>query len=104
MRAMVLSTIGSLDHNPAPLKIADTSRPEAGYGEILIEVAVCGVCHTELDEIEGRTKPPRLPVIPGHEIVGRVVALGVGSKRHDIGDRVGVGWIYSSTGGINENL
>ena len=104
MRAMVLSATGSLDHNPAPLKIADTIRPEPGHGEILIEVAVCGVCHTELDEIEGRTKPPRLPVIPGHEIVGRIAALGAGSKRHDIGDRVGVGWIYSSTGDSKENL
>ena len=104
MRAMVLSATGSLDHNPAPLTITDTIRPEPGHGEILIEVAVCGVCHTELDEIEGRTKPSRLPVIPGHEIVGRVAALGAGSKRHKIGDRVGVGWIYSSTGDITENL
>jgi len=104
MRAMVLSATGSLDHDPAPLEIAEVVRPEPGHGEILIEVAVCGVCHTELDEIEGRTKPPRLPVIPGHEIVGRVAALGAGSKRHDIGDRVGVGWIHSSTGDITENL
>jgi propanol-preferring alcohol dehydrogenase len=104
MRAMVLSATGSLDQNPAPLEIADMIRPEPGRGEILIEVAVCGVCHTELDEIEGRTKPPRLPVIPGHEIVGRVAALGAESKRHEIGDRVGVGWIYSSTGDSRENL
>ena len=104
MRAMVLSATGCLDQNPAPLKIADVIRPEPGHGEILIEVAVCGVCHTELDEIEGRTMPPRLPVIPGHEIVGRVAALGTASRRHKIGDRVGVGWIYSSTGEITENL
>lgn len=104
MRAMVLSATGSLDHNPAPLEIADVVRPVPGHGEILIEVAVCGVCHTELDEIEGRTVPPRLPVIPGHEIVGRVAALGAESKRHEIGDRVGVGWIFSSTGESTENL
>ena len=104
MRAMLLSATGSLDHNPAPLEVVDMIRPEPGRGEILIEVAVCGVCHTELDEIEGRTKPPRLPVVPGHEIVGRVAALGVGSKRHEIGDRVGVGWIYSSSGDTAENL
>jgi propanol-preferring alcohol dehydrogenase len=104
MRAMVLSATGSLDHNPAPLESADITTPEPGRGEILIAVTVCGVCHTELDEIEGRTKPPRLPVIPGHEIVGRVAALGSGSKRHEIGDRVGVGWIYSSSGDIGENL
>jgi propanol-preferring alcohol dehydrogenase len=101
---MVLSATGSLDHNAAPLEIADTTKPEPGRGEILIEISVCGVCHTELDEIEGRTNPPRLPVIPGHEIVGRVAALGTGSHRHVIGDRVGVGWIYSSSGDAAENL
>jgi propanol-preferring alcohol dehydrogenase len=67
-------------------------------------VSVCGVCHTELDEIEGRTAPPRLPVIPGHEIVGVVDSLGAGVTRHRVGDRVGVGWIHSSSGGGDENL
>ena len=104
MRAMMLSATGSLDQNPAPLEIVDKKRPQPGRGEILIEVAVCGVCHTELDEIEGRTEPPLLPIIPGHEIVGRVAALGSGSKLHEVGDRVGVGWIYSSTGDATENL
>jgi propanol-preferring alcohol dehydrogenase len=79
-------------------------RPEPEQGEILIEVAVCGVCHTELDEIEGRTVPPRFPIIPGHEIIGRVVATGSGCSRYQPGQRVGVGWIHSSTGAEDENL
>jgi propanol-preferring alcohol dehydrogenase len=64
----------------------------------------CGVCHTELDEIEGRAVPPRLPVVPGHEAIGIVDALGDLSTGHALGDRVGVGWIYHSTGSDDENL
>jgi len=104
MRAMVLAATTSLDRNPAPLTLVRIPRPEPGQGEILIEVSVCGVCHTELDEIEGRTVPPRLPVIPGHEIVGRIVENGPGCRRYQPGQRVGVGWIHSSTGAQDENL
>ena len=104
MRAMVLAATASLDRNPAPLTLVRLPRPEPGPGEILIEVSVCGVCHTELDEIEGRTAPPRLPVIPGHEIIGRVVENGPGCRRYPLGQRVGVGWIHSSTGAQDENL
>lgn len=104
MRAMVLAATASLDRNPAPLTLVRMPRPEPGRSEILIEVSVCGVCHTELDEIEGRTAPPRLPVIPGHEIIGRVAETGRGSRRYQPGQRVGVGWIHSSTGAQDENL
>ncbi len=104
MRAMVLTTTGPLDENPTPLQLVERPVPEPGAGQILIEVSVCGVCHTELDEIEGRTPPPRLPVVPGHEIVGRVAASGAGCSRYRQGDRVGVGWIYSSDGSDEENL
>jgi len=104
MRAMVLAATASLDVNPTPLKLVDVPRPVPGHGELLLEVSVCGVCHTEIDEIEGRTPPPRLPVIPGHEIIGRVVAAGPGCERYSTGQRVGVGWIYSSSGGQDENL
>jgi len=104
MRAMILETTASLDEVSNPLCLADLPRPVAAPGEILIEVSVCGVCHTELDEIEGRTPPARLPVVPGHEVVGRVVALGPGSGRHAVGDRVGVGWIHSSDGSATENI
>ncbi|HSK77839.1 MAG TPA: alcohol dehydrogenase catalytic domain-containing protein, partial [Thermoanaerobaculia bacterium] len=63
MKAMVLSALGRLDENPAPLRLTDLPDPAPGEGEVLLRVTACGVCHTELDEIEGRTPPPRLPVI-----------------------------------------
>ena len=104
MRAMLLTKIVSLDDVDTPLELADLPIPEPQRGEVQIRVAACGVCHTELDEIEGRTPPPTLPVVPGHEIVGRVAKLGSGVTKWQVGDRVGVGWIHSSTGGIDENL
>lgn len=104
MRAMVLSRLVCLDDEPAPLQRAELPEPVAGPGEILVRVAVCGVCHTELDEIEGRTPPPALPVVPGHEIVGHVAGLGNGCSRFDLGERVGIGWIHSSDGSDEENL
>ena len=104
MRAMVLPATGSLDQNPSPLVLVDKPKPQPGPGEVLVEVSVCGVCHTELDEIEGRTPPPRLPVIPGHEIVGRIAELGPGCSRLKAGARVGIGWIHSSNGAVDENL
>ena len=78
--------------------------PTPADGEIRIAVSACGVCHTELDEIEGRSAPPRLPVIPGHEVVGRVDSIGRHVTRFRPGDRVGVGWIHSSDGSEEENL
>lgn len=104
MRAMILEKIVSLDDVGDPLRLVEWPDPTPGSGQVLIEVAACGVCHTELDEIEGRTPPPRLPVVPGHEIVGRVVERGPGAGRHQLGDRVGVGWIFASTGAPDENL
>jgi propanol-preferring alcohol dehydrogenase len=104
MRAMILRGIVSLDEITEPLRLVELPVPEPGAGEVLVAVAACGVCHTELDEIEGRTPPPRLPVVPGHEIVGRVARLGAGAARHRVGDRVGVGWIHHSTGASDENL
>ena len=76
----------------------------AGTGEIRIRVSVCGVCHTEIDEIEGRTAPAAAPGDPGHQVVGRVDRLGPGATRFRLGDRVGVGWIYASSGAEDENL
>ena len=104
MRAMELPAIVNLDQNPSPLRLVDKARPVPGAGEILVEVSVCGVCHTELDEIEGRTPPPSFPVVPGHEIVGKVAELGPGCQVRTVGERVGIGWIYSSTGEHDENL
>ncbi len=98
MQAMLLTQITNLADNPAPLRSATLPEPVPGDGEVLIRVAACGVCHTELDEIEGRT-PPHLPVVPGHQVVGRVVAFGPGDRSGlKIDDRVGVAWIYSACG------
>ena len=79
-----------------PLTMLELPIPEAGPGQLLVKVAVCGVCHTELDEIEGRLIPPHFPMILGHEVVGRVEALGPGAGKFKTGDRVGIAWIYSS--------
>ena len=75
--------------------------PDPKKHEILLKVSVCGVCHTELDEIEGRTPPSQLPIIPGHQVVGRVVKQGPGASRWKTGDRVGIAWIHSACGVCN---
>jgi propanol-preferring alcohol dehydrogenase len=98
MRAMILPALCRLDENPNPLQLAELPDPEPGPGEILVRVSACGVCHTELDEIEGRTPPPRLPIVLGHQVVGRVAVLGSGAADFRQGDRVGVGWIHSACG------
>ncbi|RJQ69939.1 MAG: alcohol dehydrogenase [Desulfobacteraceae bacterium] len=98
MQAMLLERIVDLAHDPAPLIAAEMPLPEAAGQDILIEVTACGVCHTELDEIEGRTPPPRLPIILGHQVVGRVVARGPQVKTCRMGERVGVAWIHSACG------
>lgn len=104
MRLHTLLDLGAAGLEQDPLRFEEVPRPQPGPGEVLLQVQACGVCHTELDEIEGRTPPPRLPVIPGHEVIGRVVELGPGSSRHKPGDRVGVGWIYCGCGGEHENI
>jgi propanol-preferring alcohol dehydrogenase len=98
MKAMVLDRIVNLKDTAEPLHIAELPEPVPGNNEILIRVKACGVCHTELDEIEGRTPPPRFPVILGHQVVGLVAGVGKDARRFREGDRVGVGWIYSSCG------
>ena len=104
MRAMILRAVTPMAGNPSPLELVDLPQPQVSDGEILVRVSVCGVCHTELDEIEGRTPPPRLPVVPGHEVIGRVAGLGRGCTRFEEGERVGIGWIHSSSGGVDENV
>ena len=98
MKAMHLSAAVDLSKNSAPLSLVDVPRPGPGHGEVLIRVFVCGVCHTELDEIEGRLPPTRLPIIPGHQVVGIVAELGPGVTGIAVGARIGVAWIYSSCG------
>jgi len=110
MKAMILEFLTSLDVNDQPLVLASMSDPVPKDNEVLINVKTCGVCHTELDEIEGRTPPPELPVIPGHQVVGIVESKGENVKMLQTGDRVGVAWIWSSCGKCryclegNENL
>lgn len=119
MKAMLLRQITLLKDNPKPLSLEEVAEPTLGEGEVLIRVTRCGVCHTELDEIEGRTPPPRLPVILGHQVVGiiersgdfsRPTTAGITTKVVTTGQRVGVAWIASACGKChhclagNENL
>ena len=110
MKVMVLTGPSRFSENPAPLVLAEMPKPTPGDGEISIAVSACGVCHTELDEIEGRMEPPAFPVVLGHQVVGKVASRGPGAGRFRIGDRVGVGWIHRACGVCdacrsgNENL
>ena len=110
MKAMVLNEPCNLKENQTPLKLNEIPIPVPTANEILIKVSVCGVCHTELDEIEGRTLPSSFPVVLGHQVVGSVEATGNKAKTLRIGTRVGIGWIYSTCGTCkfcmsgNENL
>ena len=104
---MVLKEISPIEKEP--LKMIDLPTPVPGPGEILVKISVCGVCHTELDEIEGRIQA-KFPIVLGHEIVGRVERMGSEAKKFNLGDRVGVAWIHSACGKCrfceegNENL
>lgn len=104
MKAMLINRIAPLTEYPEPLTAAVLPIPEPATDEILIRVTACGVCHTELDEVEGRTPPSVLPIVPGHEIIGRVTETGAAVTRHAVGDRVGVGWIFKSSGEDTENI
>jgi propanol-preferring alcohol dehydrogenase len=110
MKAQILAQLSNISLNSTPLSLVDLPIPQPGEGEVLVKVSACGVCHTELDEIEGRTPPPWLPVILGHQVVGRVVEIGKSAHRFTRGVRVGVPWIYSTCGRCpaclegNENL
>ena len=107
MKAQVLKRISLIENRP--LQLADLAVPQPKAKEILVKISACGVCHTELDEIEGRLQP-ELPIVLGHEIIGRVESLGSEATRFGIGDRVGIAWIYSACGQCrfcregNENL
>lgn len=104
MKAMLLRRLVSLNETDTPLDLDEVPEPSPEVGEVLLKVRACGVCHTELDEIEGRAAPSMLPIILGHEVVGTVVELGKGVTKFQKDDRVGVGWIHSSTGDADENL
>ena len=92
MRAMVLDAPGR------PLRLASMARPIPGPGELLLRVRACGVCRTDLHLVDGELPEPKLPVIPGHEIVATVVKAGAGVTRFAPGDRVGVPWLGETCG------
>lgn len=96
MKAMVLEKASAVEQ--MPLKLMDLPEPVPGRGQIRVGISACGVCHTELDEIEGRVPPSSLPMILGHEIVGRVESLSPGAGRFKKGNRVGVAWINWACG------
>ena len=98
MKALVIKKISDLLHEKLPLELVDFSLRDPGPNEILLKISCCGVCHTELDEIEGRTPPSKFPVIPGHQVVGYVSRTGTDVTRFKIGARVGIAWIFSSCG------
>ena len=92
---MVLTEISPIEKEP--LKMLDLPDPTPGPKQILVKVSACGICHTELDEIEGRL-PPKLPIVLGHQIVGRVEKCDLGATKFNLGDRVGIAWINSACG------
>jgi len=108
MKAIVLDRQAPIEDKP--LRIADLPIPEPDDRQILVKVSVCGACHTDLDEVEGRLVPTISPVVPGHQIVGSVIGKGKTVTRFKIGDRVGITWLFSSCGKCefcragNENL
>lgn len=98
MKAMILNKITNLRENNTPLELVDFPKPFPEDKDLLVKVSACGVCHTELDEIEGRTPPPFFPIILGHQVIGRVEVTGKDVKKFKIGDRVGIAWIHSACG------
>ncbi|MDE2228098.1 MAG: zinc-dependent alcohol dehydrogenase family protein [Alphaproteobacteria bacterium] len=87
MLAMILERAG------APLRAVDCMPPAPGAGQVLIRVRACGVCRTDLHVVDGELPEPKLPLVPGHEIIGTVEAIGPDTERLQIGDRVGVPWL-----------
>jgi propanol-preferring alcohol dehydrogenase len=98
MKAWILSGVYDMNSGNFPLKLVDIPTPEPGHNEVLIRISCCGICHTELDEIEGRAAPAMYPVIPGHQVIGTVAALGRNSRLFKVGERAGVAWIFSVCG------
>lgn len=93
MKAIILEKFGLAEEKP--LKITELPKPEPKKNQILVNIKCCGICHTDLDEIEGRLIPPKLPIVPGHQIIGVVEKNGDGAKKYKIGERVGITWLNS---------
>ncbi|MFH1475209.1 MAG: alcohol dehydrogenase catalytic domain-containing protein, partial [Chloroflexota bacterium] len=97
MRALVLERPGSLAAGE-PLRLRDVPDPQPGAGELVIGVAACAVCRTDLQLVEGDLVARRLPTIPGHQVVGRVEAVGAGVDSWLLGERAAVGWLAGTCG------
>jgi len=108
MRAMILNKPAPIEEKP--LELVDLPKPTVEDRQILINISVCGACHTDLDEAEGRLRPTKSLIVPGHQAVGKVADKGKNVTKFKIGDRVGITWLYSSCGKCdfcqagNENL
>lgn len=96
MKAMILTRPAPIEQKP--LELVDLPEPKVEHNQILVKVSVCGVCHTDLDEAEGRLKPTISPIVPGHQVVGTVADTGKHVNKYKIGDRVGITWLHSSCG------
>ncbi|MFQ5899390.1 MAG: zinc-dependent alcohol dehydrogenase family protein [Candidatus Methylomirabilia bacterium] len=96
VRALLLRAPGPI--TASPLEASDLPTPEPGPGQIRIKVGACGLCHTDLHEVEGELALPKLPVILGHQVVGVVEALGPGARRFREGERVGLPWLHETCG------
>src|SRR5438876_1084814 len=92
MRAMVLEAPRT------PLVMRERPMPEPAPGEILVEIAACGVCRTDLHVVDGELPHPKLPVVPGHEIVGRVAGMGARVAGFALGERIGIPWLGYTCG------
>ena len=108
MKAMVLENIAAIEKRPLILR--DVPSPRCSPSKVLINVEVCGLCHTDLHQVEGDIHPPKLPVIPGHQVIGRVCEVGAQVQDVHVGDLVGVAWLHATCGQCrhclagNENL
>ncbi|HKW51276.1 MAG TPA: alcohol dehydrogenase catalytic domain-containing protein, partial [Candidatus Eisenbacteria bacterium] len=96
MRAMVLDRPAPI--SSSPLALRETAEPEPGPGEVRVRVRACGICRTDLHVIEGDLPAKRLPLIPGHQVVGIVDRAGPGAKRFRVGDRIGIAWLRHACG------
>ncbi|MEX0744621.1 MAG: zinc-dependent alcohol dehydrogenase family protein [Phycisphaeraceae bacterium] len=96
MQAMVLEQQGPIEQSP--LRLTELPLPEPGAGEVLVRVSVCAVCRTDLHIVEGDLPPHRLPIVPGHQVVGRVERLGSGCTQLKVGQRVGIAWLRHTDG------
>src|SRR4029077_4706944 len=96
MKAMVLREPAAIDTNP--LALSEVTIPEPAAGEVLVEIIACGICRTDLHVVEGQLSQKLREVVPGHQVVGRVVRAGENAKKFSLGSRVGIPWLHRTCG------